>query len=752
MPINFNGNVSVAGSNLVIGGIIPEPPSVPAPVINSVVISNSPMIVGDVVGVTINVDNDNGDLYKNLIGNIAGFPLVGLARVNNSTYTAQFTVTEGGTDVPAINDITVFLTLDSSTGETSSLYNSPVIQNNDPIDANSPVITDVNIPNVPMEVDDTVVATITVVTDNGDTYTNISGTIASYPLTNLTRVNSITYTAEFTITSGGVDIPAIDDIPTSLTIEDSLGNVSNLFNTPIVQPNDPITVTPPPIPLWVEDDTVSGTFNSIAISGDGTTLALGKTGPQQVDIYVDSGGTWVFQQAVSTATSGSFGYDVALSFDGDTLAVGGPSSFGNGTYDGAVFVYTRSGTTWTEQQTLLQNPSGGAGDSLGWTVAINGYGNRIAAGAFSYDQPLTQSGIVHVYDFTGTWNHTVQIQPTTPISGSNFGHDVALSFTGDTMIVGAPTESSGQGAAYVFQYTGSWSQEQRLTASDALPGHQFGSVVDINGNATVIAVSSPSNVRGKVYTFTNSGTWIEQQAIDGSDTNVNDKFGFHLDLSDDGSQLLVGAILHDDTLSNQGAIYYLTGSNGIFTEQQKIIPANAGNNYQFGRWVTVDDAGTKFVSYNNTDAVTFEIPTVAPPAGAYTDNTFWVSGSIGGINELLWTGTEWLGQDGSFNNELFTITGGPNDGWEDGFTPANIELVIRSVDNGGAQPDNNCYIQVMDTAFNTLIFYEHIFSAFDVDETVVLPLTFSGNDLYLLGFSSNLYAPIFAISSIDFDV
>src|SRR5690606_24286680 len=101
----------------------------------------------------------------------------------------------------------------------------------DAIDATSPTISAVSIPDSPMSVGDVVTVTLTVADDGGDTYTNLSGTVGGFALSNLTRVDSTTYTAEFTVSEGGTDTAASSDIPVSLTIDDSAGNTSASFDT-----------------------------------------------------------------------------------------------------------------------------------------------------------------------------------------------------------------------------------------------------------------------------------------------------------------------------------------------------------------------------------------------------------------------------------------------------------------------------------------------------------------------------------------
>jgi len=129
------GNTSAATANFAVTG------DTTAPVISNVTIPDVAMLVGDVVTVTLTVTDDGGDTYTNLSGTVGGFALSNLSRVNNTTYTAQFTVTEGGTDVAAGVDIPVSVTLDDSAGNTSTAYSTAISQANDTIDANTPTLS-----------------------------------------------------------------------------------------------------------------------------------------------------------------------------------------------------------------------------------------------------------------------------------------------------------------------------------------------------------------------------------------------------------------------------------------------------------------------------------------------------------------------------------------------------------------------------------------------------------------------------------
>ncbi len=110
------------------------------PEINSVEIPNETMNIDDQVVVTIRVDSDRGNPYTLSGGEIGGYPLTGLVRMNDTTYTSVFTVTEGGNDYAAHVNIPVSGLLLYNGSLPGAVYDQPIIQENDLLDANRPVI------------------------------------------------------------------------------------------------------------------------------------------------------------------------------------------------------------------------------------------------------------------------------------------------------------------------------------------------------------------------------------------------------------------------------------------------------------------------------------------------------------------------------------------------------------------------------------------------------------------------------------
>jgi hypothetical protein len=151
--------------------------------------------------------------------------------------------------------------------------------------------------------------------------------------------------------------------------------------------------------------------------------------------------------ASDRAAGDQFGYSVSLA--GDTVLVGAP---GRGNASGAVYVFTRSGAVWS-QQAVLTSPVSTAGDQFGRSVAL---GQDVAL----IGAPGTggSAGAAYVFTRSGTaWSQPSGI--TLPDSSpKQFGASVSLS--GNTAVIGAPAQNSGTGAVYFFVNSGGvWSQQ-----------------------------------------------------------------------------------------------------------------------------------------------------------------------------------------------------------------------------------------------------------------------------------------------------
>ncbi len=178
----------------------------------------------------------------------------------------------------------------------------------------------------------------------------------------------------------------------------------------------------------------------------------------------------------------------------------------------------------------------------------------------------------------------------------HFGYSVAIS--GNTAIVGARYDDDsglGSGSAYVFvrdPATGIWTEQQKLLASDGAGADYFGYAVSISGDSAIVAAynddDNGSN-SGSAYVFVRdaSGVWSEQQKLLASDGLVADYFGEDVSIS--GETIIVGAFYNDDNGNNSGSAYiFVRDASGIWSEQQKLLAADAAANDRFGKSVSLN--------------------------------------------------------------------------------------------------------------------------------------------------------------------
>jgi uncharacterized protein (TIGR03437 family) len=292
------------------------------------------------------------------------------------------------------------------------------------------------------------------------------------------------------------------------------------------------------------------------------------------------------------AANDSFGAAVAL--DGDTLAVGAPNdTVGSNAEQGAVYVFTRNGAVWTFQQKLTAN-DGAAKDFFGNAVALSG--DTVVVGAKGDDNGgIANQGSAYVFTRSGTtWTQQQRLTPNDGAAEDTFGYAVALD--GDTLAVGAPNDTVGsnayQGSAYIFTRNGaSWTQQQKLTANDGAESDLFGFAVALSGNTVAVGVPNDAigaNGRtGSVCVFTRSGaTWTQQPKLTSNDGGAGDLFGVALAL--DGDTLVAGA--RGDTIGandEQGSAYVFTRHGTVWTQQQKLTAGDGAARDFFGAAVAV---------------------------------------------------------------------------------------------------------------------------------------------------------------------
>ncbi len=411
---------------------------------------------------------------------------------------------------------------------------------------------------------------------------------------------------------------------------------------------------------------IDGFGFSVALSGDGLTLAVGAPfessgatgtwhpgdpdyigsqldnsapGSGAVYVFTYAGGAWspqAYIKAWNAESSDEFGGSIAISYDGDTLAVGAAGEDGNavdGEWDnsipdsGAVYIYTRTEDFWDpEYYAKASNP--GEGDLFGWALAVSDDGITLATSAPGEDSngdpnndSIEDSGAVYILerDSTGRY-HQAYLKASVIDYYDGFGISLALSDDGNILAVGYPYEDSGgtdsadnsapdSGAAAVFyRIDFNWQMQAFLKASNAEENDYFGTSVALTGNGMTLAVGATGedgdginqgnnsiSDSGAVYVFSgSSGTWFQTDYIKAHNTGAFDEFGGAVSLSSDGFSLAVGAGLEDssavgiggdssdDAAINSGAVYLFVRSTGNFFPYSYIKASNAEESDYFG--------------------------------------------------------------------------------------------------------------------------------------------------------------------------
>ena len=445
--------------------------------------------------------------------------------------------------------------------------------------------------------------------------------------------------------------------------------------------------------------------DAIALSGDGNTLAVGARAESSaaagingnqtdasafssgaVYVFARAGDRWVQQAYLKASNPGindQFGHLVALSADGNILAVSAPFEDSRATgvdgdqadnsleQSGAIYVFARRGAVWFQQAYLKASNPGEAedGDQFGSSLALSDDGTTLAAGAISEDSAdaringnqadntANNAGAVYVFARTGSrWSQQAYVKSSSP-NGADandlFGYSVGLSADGNTLAVGAYDEAGssniingpednnapGTGAVFVFTRSGaSWSRQAYLKASTQDRADSLGAWVAISDDGNTVAAGAPDEDSlttgintvetghsgrigtlddisvGAAYVFIRSGTkWFQQASFKASNSGIEDWFGVRLALSGDGNTLAVSAPNEDgaakgingrqddNSAGEAGALYLFTRAGTTWTFQSYVKGSNTEAFDEFSSGVALSRNGALAVGARSED-------------------------------------------------------------------------------------------------------------------------------------------------------
>jgi hypothetical protein len=301
----------------------------------------------------------------------------------------------------------------------------------------------------------------------------------------------------------------------------------------------------------------------------------------------DPAANLVNQAAKFVASDGSNGdaFGTGLAISGNTAVAGAwGHNMGATSNVGAAYVFVRNGTTWTQQQKLTAS-DGGEGDGFGISATIEG--DTIIVGAWHATvSGNTNRGAAYIFVRSGTtWTEAQKLTASDGGVAHEFGRSVAID--GNTLIVGA-TQANGLGAAYVFVRSGAvWTEQQKLTASDGAASDDFGYVALDADTALVGAPGDDTGANtdhGSAYVFVRSGTvWTQQQKLMAPDPAVNDAMGSRGAVAIEGDTIIVG-MKGDDVGSNseQGSVFVFNRSGTVWTQQAQLFASDGAPGSFFG--------------------------------------------------------------------------------------------------------------------------------------------------------------------------
>ena len=321
-------------------------------------------------------------------------------------------------------------------------------------------------------------------------------------------------------------------------------------------------------------------------------------------IFTRSGSTWTQQTKLTASdagTSDTFGFSVDISDDGDYAIIGATGDDDEGSAAGAAYIFTRSGSTWTQQAKITAS-DGSAGDNFGQAVSISGDGTYAVVGAHQDNgvaDAVNDAGAAYIFTRSGsTWTQQAKISPN--IAEHQFGYYVAMNRDGTYVAINAPEYNSFTGRTFVYSRSGStWTSQGTLDPSDVASGDRV-SYVDINADGDYVVQGvwrddDDGDGSGSAYIFTRSGsTWTQQAKLTASDAQASDNFG-KCSINDDGDLVIIGSYSEDggpgNPITGAGAAYIFARDGTTWTEVRKLTASDAQTEDKFGFEVAISGDG-----------------------------------------------------------------------------------------------------------------------------------------------------------------
>jgi plastocyanin/aerobic-type carbon monoxide dehydrogenase small subunit (CoxS/CutS family) len=413
---------------------------------------------------------------------------------------------------------------------------------------------------------------------------------------------------------------------------------------------------------------------SVSLSSDGTTVAIGAYGNDDtaslaghVRVYRWNGSAWtkLGDDIDGEAADDRSGGSVSLSSDGTTVAIGAYANDGNGSNAGHVRVYSWNGSAWTKLGNDIDGEA--ADDYSGISVSLSSDGTTVAIGAYGNDDTASLAGHVRVYSWNGsTWTKLGDdIDGEAAIDSS--GGSVSLSSDGTTVAIGAyQNDGNGSNAGHVRVYSWNGSAWTKLgnDIDGEAAGDESGVSVSLSSDGTTVAIGAYQNDGNgsnaghvRVYSW-NGSAWTKLgDDIDGE--AANDRSGYSVSLSSDGTTVAIGAwhnngngsnaghvrvynlvndtnfpvavddtltVLEDTSLTSKDVIANDTDTDGDTLSLTAVTTAGTGTVAINADGVSVDY--TPAANFNGTEVITYTVSD-----GALTDATGTLTITVTAVND-----------------------------------------------------------------------------------------------------------------------
>ena len=230
-----------------------------------------------------------------------------------------------------------------------------------------------------------------------------------------------------------------------------------------------------------------------------------------------------------------------------TAVTGGSAAsftYNVGQFPGVVYVYTQSGSTWTEQAKLYPKDVEYAAQGFGSSLALSG--DVLVVGAPQDNSLGANAGAAYIFQRSGAdWWQAAKLKANDGAANDRFGSSVAVSSAAMTALVGAPGDDSNAGAIYVFMFgANAWAQKTKFTASDRAANDLFGTSLAYVGSTAAVGAPGDDSNRGSVYIFNgSSSTWTQSAKLISTSAQAGEQFGTALAMN--AARIVVGAPGYD---------------------------------------------------------------------------------------------------------------------------------------------------------------------------------------------------------------